>query len=267
MSGEGDAAGGGAAPRGRPNDDVAAPPSALTYPPLAYLLNALLAGLNFLRECPLLAAKDALHTELAAAARDCCAFLVSIAGDLRARGAKYLPAGGDKKAAAAGKTDDKGVPLPMDKQYAVVFAQDILPHIFACFEHVYADAAAPAADGAGAKAGARRAAAAVCLRAETLAAAKEGLGPESYAAVAAVWGLLRKAELLPSAAPLAQPVAFKPAPAPTPAPTPAPAPAPAAAPSAAPAAAPAAVAAAPSPVSAKPPPGPPADEDEWQDDF
>lgn len=39
-------------------DELSAPQSLMKYPPLAYLLNALLGCLNFLRECPLLTVRS-----------------------------------------------------------------------------------------------------------------------------------------------------------------------------------------------------------------
>ena len=194
--------------RGRANDDVVAPAAAMTYPPLAYLLNALLTGLNFLRECPLLSAKEALHGELASVMRDCCSFLVGIAGDLRMRGSKYLPqsniavknkgkgASDDTMSAAAAATSS----LPMDKQYALVYVQEVIPHVLVCFEHVYTiDPTATTTAAPSRLGGARKAASAsVGLKVESLLAAKDSLTAESYAALSVCWSMLRKAELLPA---------------------------------------------------------------------
>ena len=195
--------------RGRTNDDVVAPAAAMTYPPLAYLLNALLTGLNFLRECPLLSAKEALHSELASVMRDCCSFLVGIAGDLRMRGNKYLPqsnvAAVKNKGKGADDTSSTASPatssLPMDKQYALVYVQEVIPHVLVCFEHVYTTDPATATTTAMSSrlGGARKqASASVGLKVESLIAAKDSLTAESYAALSVCWTMLRKAELLPA---------------------------------------------------------------------
>ena len=91
----------------------------------------------------------------------------------------------------------------MDKQYALVYVQEVIPHVLVCFEHVYAAgdpaAATTAATVPSRLGGARKqASASVGLKVENLVAAKENLTAESYAALSVCWTMLRKAELLPA---------------------------------------------------------------------
>jgi hypothetical protein len=189
------------------NDDVPAPPAVMAYPPLAYFLNSILSGLNFLRECPMLSAKDALLAGLIAVLLDSCSFFVGLSSDIGARGMKYLPHGGQARGSSG---NEKSANLSMDKQYASMLAQELLPHVLVCFEHIFVcQAPSPALS---AEKGSKGRGKAVALRVESLANARACMGPVPYAALVTCWGMFRKSDLLPPE--------HVPTPVPTPAPTP-----------------------------------------------
>jgi UMP-CMP kinase len=227
------------APSRKSADDVQAPSAVMTYPPLAYLLNAILTGLNYLRECPLLTARGALLAELVTVLRDSCAFFVGLASDVRVRGARYIsPIDGvkqkDKMVKKPAATTGTGAGLqpgagseknlnsllledqPMDKLYATAIAQDLVPHVLICFESVFPTTSTTTsststfdgktANGSG-KGGNSSSAKgkAVSLKVQQLTAAKDSLSGDCYAALADCWQLLRKAELLPDDRPVALP--------------------------------------------------------------
>lgn len=136
-------------------DEVSSPTELMSYPPLAYLLNSVLGVFNFLRECPLTTAREALLGELSVVLQDCCKFLLSAATEVKARGVKYLSKstslasafGGDRTKASSGPSSaTTPVPAPapggagdrsLDRMYARAVCFELIPHILACFEHVY----------------------------------------------------------------------------------------------------------------------------------
>lgn len=179
------------------NDDVPAPTAVMAYPPLAYFLNSILSGLNFLRECPMLSAKEALLSELVAVLLDSCVFFVELSSDIRVRGAKYLPQEATGRAVATG-VEKAGAILSMDAQYASVLAQELIPHILVCFEHIYNCQPPPTAMNAEKDKGIKGRGKAVVLRVDVLSNARSSMGPVSYTALTTCWGLFRKAGLLPA---------------------------------------------------------------------
>ena len=179
------------------NDDVPAPTAVMAYPPLAYFLNSILSGLNFLRECPMLSAKEALLSELVAVLLDSCVFFVELSSDIRVRGAKYLPQEATGRAVATG-VEKAGTVLSMDAQYASVLAQELIPHILVCFEHIYNCQPPPPAINTEKEKGIKGRGKAVVLRVDVLSNARPSMGPVSYTALTTCWGLLRKAGLLPA---------------------------------------------------------------------
>ena len=62
----------------------------LRYPPLAFLLNAVLGCLNFLRDCPILTARDDVLAVLAAFLGDVAAFVAQQRTAIRSAGKKYF---------------------------------------------------------------------------------------------------------------------------------------------------------------------------------
>lgn len=179
------------------NDDVPAPTAVMAYPPLAYFLNSILSGLNFLRECPMLSAKEALLSELVAVLLDSCVFFVELSSDIRVRGAKYLPQEAAGRAVATG-IEKAGAVLSMDVQYASVLAQELIPHILVCFEHIYNCQPPPPAINTEKDKGSKGRGKAVVLRVDVLSNARASMGPVPYNALTTCWGLFRKAGLLPA---------------------------------------------------------------------
>ena len=179
------------------NDDVPAPAAVMAYPPLAYFLNSILSGLNFLRECPMLSAKEAILAELVGVLLDSCVFFVELSSDISVRGAKYLPQESTGRAGAVG-AEKAGAVLSMDAQYASVLAQELIPHILVCFEHIYNCQPPPPAINTDKEKGSKGRGKAVVLRVDVLSNARTSMGPVSFAALTTCWGLFRKAGLIPA---------------------------------------------------------------------
>jgi Dor1-like family len=111
------------------NEDVPAPSSLLAFPPLAYLLNSFLSGFNLLRECPVLRLRDEILEKLSSVLEECCMYLIQHSESIASRGAKYLS---DK---SKGKISDSGMKL--NEMYAMKVMNEFIPHVLACFEHVF----------------------------------------------------------------------------------------------------------------------------------
>lgn len=71
---------------------IAAPPQLLRFPPLGFLLNALLGPINYIRECPMRNIRAAVYVELGAAIKQALAALVETAASVETRGAKLIGA-------------------------------------------------------------------------------------------------------------------------------------------------------------------------------
>lgn len=148
----------------RASDDVPAPAAVMTYPPVAYLMNAILCGLNFLRECPIASAKEEVLGELGGLLMGLMSFFVSQAAEVRSKGTKYL-----SKVAA----EDS-----LDKQYTRALLRDFLPHVLSCFDHIYLP-------GKGSKRGK-----AVALHIDSLADAADHLSPDCMDLLEKCWKVL-----------------------------------------------------------------------------
>lgn len=207
----------------RINDDVPAPANIMAYPPLAYFLNSILNGLNFLRECPMLSAKDALLGELVAVLIDSCSFFVGLSSDISVRGAKYLPQGGgapnknSKTGMGNGNSNGNGIGsdkeksnivLSMDKQYAIILAQELIPHVLLCFEHVFMDQLPQQTSTTTSKLfidtievvekGSKNKGKNVSLKILTLSSARGCMSQISFAALSTCWNMLRTSDLIPT---------------------------------------------------------------------
>ena len=209
----------------RANDDVPAPSAVMAYPPLAYFLNSILNGLNFLRECPMLSAKDALLGELISVLIDSCSFFVGLSSDVCVRGAKYLPQGGvqNKNTRRGSETvnengngngngngeKEKNIGLlPMDKQYAIMLAEELLPHVLLCFEHIFVCQLPNTVTQSSTKSlslkniqpieiGSKGRGKNVSLKVLTLSSARGSMSPVSYTALSTCWNMFRTADLIP----------------------------------------------------------------------
>jgi len=120
--------------RNRSSDDVKAPITLMAYPPLAYLLNALLSSLNYLRECPLAIVKDIIFTELSNILVESCEYFLSLSSEIKIKGAKYL-SGNIQKKERGGNSEGKG----LDTLYALALIKDLIPHTLVCFQYVFPD--------------------------------------------------------------------------------------------------------------------------------
>ncbi|CAE7665433.1 unnamed protein product, partial [Symbiodinium microadriaticum] len=117
-------------PRG---DRGTTPPAALmAYPALAYLLNSLLIGLNFLKDTPLIAAQERILAQLELVLEDVCKFVVSVSDDIRIIGKKYFSSSAELAAAAGGS-----LPGCMDRVYANVISDELVVHALRCFQFIY----------------------------------------------------------------------------------------------------------------------------------
>ena len=112
------------------------PPHELSsFPPLAFLLNTILAQLSLLRECPLKTVQYDVEKELAALLHRVSEHLVKERKVLAEKGARYL----DKRQETEGtceKNDDE-VQVPMDIMYARAFAFHLAPHALACLDCIF----------------------------------------------------------------------------------------------------------------------------------
>lgn len=171
-----------------------------SFPPLAFILNSLLAGFNFIKECNLIGLREGLLGELRVMCLNVCAAVCSIAKDLRLRGNKYLSNLPPEAAARMGGSTAQ--PLQMDTLYSRVFVTEFVPYVLYCFERLYF--AAPDAARGGRSAGRGRM---LVLPINDLSGLYEGsatgeaasvsvLSPDSVAIVTDCWKTLSKAQML-----------------------------------------------------------------------
>ena len=130
-------------------EDVPAPSDLLAFPPLAYLLNALLSGFNMIRECPILRIRESILHSLVTVLEDSCKYLAKLSDEIRSKGAKYLSGnniGTDSKDAKkdANASNSKNIKakqdssdMKLDLLYAQIFVSAFLPHVLSCFEHIF----------------------------------------------------------------------------------------------------------------------------------
>jgi hypothetical protein len=120
------------------SDEVAAPSALMTFPPLAYLLNAILSSLNFLRECPMSVAEGAVLAELSSVLEDVCTYIHSIGADLQRRGRKYFGASADGGKKNGGESSAEGAAGEcIDQLYGDALAKELIPHAIYCLEKIY----------------------------------------------------------------------------------------------------------------------------------
>jgi hypothetical protein len=111
----------------------------MSYPPLAYLLNSFLIGVNFLRECPLLSLRDKLLSLLGKVFRDLCNFLVLSSDDIKLKGKKYIIDSSNDKTNGGDKTSSQHTlyEANMDRVYASKIIDDVIPHCLDCFKMIF----------------------------------------------------------------------------------------------------------------------------------
>ena len=172
----------------------------MSFPPIAYLLNAVLSALNSLRECPLVSLQQPMLALLFRSFREVSVYLVSKAAEVREKGDKYLGgAAGAEGTSTAGAGAGVGVAKKkaskkdaaanaasggagcaggaggagaakkeqMDKLYARAIALELLPHVLVRFDAIFQ----PSASKAEAKAKACRAKASAAIAAAAAASA------------------------------------------------------------------------------------------------
>ena len=121
--------------RSRNSDDVKAPLSLMAYPPLAYLLNAILSSLNYLRECPLAIVKSYVFAELSNILLESCNYFLSLSSEIKSKGTKYLSGSIQKDRSVSMQSNPIGKDL--DELYALALKHDLVPHVLVCFQYVF----------------------------------------------------------------------------------------------------------------------------------
>lgn len=159
----------------------------------------------------MLSAKEALLAELANVLLDSSMFFVGLSSDLSVRGAKYLTQASSVRGNSL-SIDKTAVAVSMDKQYALVIAQDLVPHVLVCFEHIFMcppptpSSTTSSSTSASNEKGSKGRGKAVLLHVDNLLSARSAMGSSSHAALTACWTLFRKADLLPAERPLPLPL-------------------------------------------------------------
>lgn len=175
-------------------DTSLAPSHLLIFPPLAYLLNSLLSTFNFLRECPIMSAREALLMEFELVMTDLLQYFANISLDLKSRGSRYLLTKAGREKQVVGNKDPGNFPLKqglpsvtMDKLYATALAQDFLPHILFCFEQVFPS-----------KKGSVQTSNFLCQKVDRLYKVKGHLSGDLYSLLERSWDMLQKSGLYDS---------------------------------------------------------------------
>jgi len=103
----------------------------LSYPPLSYFFNALVKGLNILRECPIASLKGKIFNELSAILDDAVLYFTTISSDIRTRGSKYL------FNSSKSKSKDSSVSDQLDLMYSNAMVHEFIPTILLCYDIIY----------------------------------------------------------------------------------------------------------------------------------
>lgn len=112
------------------NDEITPSTLLLSYPPLSYFFNAIMKGLNVLRECPILTLKDFILNKLSIILDDAVLYFTNISQDIRVRGAKYLISNKNK-------TKDSQEFEYLDIMYSHAMVHEFLPTILLCYDIIY----------------------------------------------------------------------------------------------------------------------------------
>ena len=116
----------------QPQQSVMLPPQELiAFPPLAYLLNILLIGLNHLKDCPLISLQPLLTLRLREIMTDLCSFILNHSSDIKEKGKKYL--------ISISSPQPLGPPeieIGMDQLYAKQM-RSVIEYCFLCFQFIY----------------------------------------------------------------------------------------------------------------------------------
>jgi hypothetical protein len=104
-------------PSTAPSPEIAAPLTLLQFPPLGFLLNALLTDLNYFRECPFRNIQPLVVEAVMDCLRSSAEILVQDKASIRLRGAKYISGG-----------------VNLDEQYYKETSTVLFPHAVFCLE-------------------------------------------------------------------------------------------------------------------------------------
>lgn len=118
---------------GRGGEDTGAPVALMSYPPLAYLCNALLCTLNFLRECPLTVLREDVIAQLKWLFCNVCDYLLQSALDIRTRSFRFLD---ENKGKLRRHLESNGCSTHLDYLFAAAVEQELIPHILLCFDNI-----------------------------------------------------------------------------------------------------------------------------------
>ena len=96
-----------------------------SYPPLSFLLNSILVGLNFIKDCNLYVLRDPVYELIKNIFSEVCRALCDISGDLRRRGAKYF--------SNVASRDD----VHLDRVYGKLMVEEMFPYLLFCCDRLY----------------------------------------------------------------------------------------------------------------------------------
>jgi hypothetical protein len=111
------------------------PQELIAFPPLAYLLNIFLIGLNHLKDCPLISLQPLLTHRLREIMTDLCSFILSHSNDIRERGKKYLISI-SSSAPSHHHPPTAVMEMTMDQLYAK-HMQSVIDYCLLCFQLIY----------------------------------------------------------------------------------------------------------------------------------
>lgn len=202
----------------------------MMYLPLAYFCNDMLETLNFVRECPMLGAKDDILSLITETLHACCVYIVSEAGHIKSAGRKHLGNAPvtETNQTNRGSKDNHRVSDPLqcirgldyvsvtaadldhvnqrqlDIMYALATNKVLIPHILTCFDQIFQiSASGEATAGTGtASTGTHKKTKKDKIHAFRLnkyaSEAKAVLSPETYKVLISCIKVLEDGKLLPS---------------------------------------------------------------------
>lgn len=112
------------------------PQEIVAYPPLAFLLNSFLIGLNYLKDCPLISLQSHMTTQLQKYFFDISKFVSEHAEDIKQKGKKYFISSGAHSKKILDETTMMKSQESMDELY-FQYLQHILEFVLKCFQLIY----------------------------------------------------------------------------------------------------------------------------------
>lgn len=115
------------------NENLLTPPQELVaFPPLAFLLNIILIGLNHLKDCPLLSLESTLLQYLHKLFLNICEFLENHSNELNDKGKKYL-----MNLLKDLIKSDQIHENKMDQLYKLNIIEHVIQYSLICFHSIY----------------------------------------------------------------------------------------------------------------------------------